>query len=84
MNYYNSNIEWAEPPAIEYRRPALGRTQRFVAVIKTRPGEWAVYKRTPYRVAVSQYVKGYPGTQWSTRQTGPGEYTTYARWVGDQ
>lgn len=70
-------LQWGLPPG----RPVAnyrGRTQGFVALLKERPGEWAVY---PYAVgrgtSSSIYAKVHVGTQWCRR----GEHL-YARWIG--
>lgn len=67
----------------KWGRPAeRGRTQLAVDASKVRPGEWAVYKRSPQRPQLGQYRANFPGTEWTYRRTATDEYTTFFRWIG--
>lgn len=71
------------PPASFGRRSGKGK--QFVELLKTRPGEWAVYRITPTRWQAHSVYRGmYPGTDWATRKTNGKnkKWTVYARWVG--
>lgn len=78
-------IEWEEPPPIKRDRRVPGKTQRFIAALRERPGEWAVYRRDHSTAPAGKYSK-YPDVQWSVRKndTDPPTWTLYARWVGKE
>ena len=75
-----SDIEWvaAPPPALR----GQGITQRFVAELQTRPGEWAKY---PTEFATSSsigvYRTKFPDVEWVSRRN-DGKVVVYARYIG--
>lgn len=81
----NSKFEFRQPPT-----PAKGRNNRvakFVEVLRSHPGQWAVYcvndsATTAYSKA-QKYKVRYPGTQWSVRKEADG-YTVFGCWRTDQ
>lgn len=74
---------WREPPERKSAGGPHGRLGRFVAALRERPGEWALYPHfAGHRVAVTFNRKQYPGTEWTSRSRGDGTYELYGRWVG--
>ena len=68
-------------PGVAHRVTPQGRAQAAVEAVKARPGEWAIYRRTPKTPQLGAYRANFPGTEWAYRKTGEDEYTTFLRWV---
>jgi hypothetical protein len=74
-------IEWEQPPD---REGGKGKAKKFVAALRSRPGEWAVYRRglTPGQASNSaDYLKKAYGVETASRSSSGGTSTVYARYV---
>lgn len=82
------NIEWETPPNNDRGGRYANKTQRFVAALKERPGEWAVYSRT-YKAGTSQSLRKAcgPGVEFTVRRNPDYAdtrlHTVYGRWIGE-
>lgn len=82
-------IVWEAPPESAHANNGgggkVGRTKRFVAELKKRPGVWAKYPSVMSRNAATVYAKQHPGTEWTGRTLpdGTGRIDLYGRWVGE-
>lgn len=80
---HTDEFEWEIPePTTNNNAGPRRRSMRFVAQLRTRPGEWAVYTRDWKSSGVTNMGTHHPGTEWTTRGNGNGTWTVYARWVG--
>lgn len=60
-----------------------GRTAAFVAVLKTRPNEWAVYRKSHPNCGIITYGKRtFKNTEWTSRRNPDGSFDIYARYIG--
>lgn len=87
MTETKTKIKWASPPAkrtpVGKAKGAQGKTQRFVAALKKRPNQWAIYKeKCSNGVIVSSAKKTFPETEWTARKDENGTFTIYARYIG--
>jgi hypothetical protein len=71
-------IEWKEPPAQKRGRDCRKR-QMFVAELRKRPGEWALYTSSASHTLAYINQKDFPGTEWTCRKNADGRFEVFAR-----
>lgn len=74
---------WKEPPPAKRGRGRSTRLAAFVAALKERPNEWAVYRTDATNASpVTQFGKKFKGTEWTSRKQPNGLFHIYARYIG--
>lgn len=82
-----TKVKWSNPPKkrLGGAKPiGSGKTQKFVAVLKTRPNKWAIYRENCNNgVMVTANKKAFPNTEWTSRKNPDGTFTIYGRYIGN-
>lgn len=83
-NKRTMKVKW-KAPSTSRRGPRKEATYRFafVETLKKHPGKWAVYKENiTYASDITAGKRDYPEVEWTSRKTGNGKFTIYARYIG--
>lgn len=75
-------MTWKNPPPAQRGRGAT-KLRVFVAALKERPNEWALYRTdAPNAATVSANTSRYAGTEWTSRKQPNGKFHIYGRYIG--
>jgi len=84
-----SAVVWQDPPPPKRGHGTRGAQAEFVAQLKTRPGEWAVYPRLVTSAQGAQTRQRYRGVEVTLRfagsftPAGGRQFHMYCRWIGE-
>lgn len=80
------SIEWKEPPVSKRGRP-WSFTFEFYEELRSRPGEWALFRESTYATHAYKLKNRHPDLEVTLRGAGTNEkktrlYDIYVRYVG--
>lgn len=75
-------LAWEDPPP-QRRRSRKHALQAFVAELRTRPGEWGVYRRDCLGNLAAQHYQ-HRDIEWQTVGNGDGTKTIYGRCIPEE
>ena len=76
-----AEIIWQTPPVRTGRGRAPGAAAAFVAALKERPGEWAIYPNSDNSAMATTLKRRY-GVETTVRKQPDGKFNIYVRWNG--